>query len=519
MLKTSLKKICIYALLFIAIFMIFDINYRNHDKLNFSKYSNTKMFIAITIGMVVIAYFLTEYKLKNFIYLIMIAGIFMRISYMLQTAYNVRAHDLGSVSNLNNGFGHANYIITIFKTGHLPTSNAGQFYHPPLYYYLSAGLLRVFKCLHRTNDLILLFQSVKMISCFASCVTLIVMKKICDALEITDRAKIIIIALMSFFPNYLLMAGRVNNDALAFMFMMIIVLYTIRFIKDPSIHNILGLAFGFGLGIMTKINVAVMAFWVAPVFIYKFIKSFRNQTDEPLNQSQYSDQSGKINGMQKGKINKGLIYQYLVFIGIAFPVALWYPIRNYVKFKQPLSYVADVGKNSGLYCGNVSLWKRFLFFPIKEVFSPVFIDIHSEYNVLKYTLKSSMFGEFTFDKVNMSAKFLIAVNMVMIIIMCIFTIYIVFFSKNIRRVIRYGIPMLGLIFIVSYIVFNLKYPYTCTMDFRYIGMVAFTGAISLGVGFDKIQLKNKTIETIIRSGIIGAVGLFSVLSMYIYCSV
>ncbi|MBI5156133.1 hypothetical protein HZA45_02540, partial [Candidatus Peregrinibacteria bacterium] len=63
---------------------------------------------------------------------IFLTGVLVRILYVSGTPYSVREHDVWS---------HIDYIRFVAEHGTLPDPHAGsQFYHPPLYYFLTAGI-------------------------------------------------------------------------------------------------------------------------------------------------------------------------------------------------------------------------------------------------------------------------------------------------------------------------------------------------------------------------------------------
>lgn len=184
---------------------------------------------------------------------ILFIGYVMRIGYMLYTPCTVRQHDLRTLTIDDNG--NAAYILTILN-GHLPTSNEGQFYHPPLYYSLSAVVIWALRPILNSTETIDMINCARLISCIFSCATLYAVKSLCETLQIR---KIIPLVLVAFLPHFYLMGGRVNNDAIALFFMTIILLFSIRWYKDQSIKNTVILALGFGLGMLSKMSVALLA--------------------------------------------------------------------------------------------------------------------------------------------------------------------------------------------------------------------------------------------------------------------
>ena len=176
-----------------------------------------------------------KYDSKMLVKYILFIGFVMRIGYMLYTPCTIRAHDLKDISIDSDG--HAAYILNILE-GHLPMSNEGQFYHPPLYHILSGIVIFVLKpILHLTNEIDII-NCARLVSCFFSCITLYCVKSLCAELKINKPIPLALVALL---PNFYLMGGRVNNDAMAMFFMTLILLFSIDCLFSNS--NLLNFSF------------------------------------------------------------------------------------------------------------------------------------------------------------------------------------------------------------------------------------------------------------------------------------
>ena len=57
-------------------------------------------------------------------------------------------------------------------------------------------------------------------------------------------------------------------------------------------------------------------------------------------------------------------------------------------------------------------------------------------------------------------------------------------SKKIAVELRVGLPLLWGIIIILYNYFNVRYPFGCTMDFRYIVPTTFLGSLAIGLTYD-----------------------------------
>lgn len=394
----------------------------------------------------------SEKQFTTLVVAIIVAGIIMRIGYMLYTPYALRGHDVGLGSN-----GHADYIITLMQ-GHLPDSNRYQYYHPPLFHILAAGIADSFRFLTGVQDTELLLEAGKMISCWSSILTLFLSVALCRELELGKAGKIILITIAAFLPEHYLLAGRLNNDALSIMLMTAIILYTLKWYHRQSMHDMIILALCYGLGMMTKMSVGTFALVTGAVMIIVLFKGSKNR-----------------NGTK-------IFLQYLVFSIIAFPLGMWYPIRNLIRFDQPLNYVAQIETTDPLYCGDHSMISRFL--PMTDYY--LYADPRRDFNVWTYLVKTSVFGEFQYNVAPWIAQTLLICAGILAVAGLTAMFYRFIHKPSFQDKI---LAALWSVMILSYLWFNANYPFGCTMDFRYIVPTALVSSIFLGEWADVKKTK------------------------------
>ncbi len=427
---------------------------------------------------------------SNGIILIMAAGILIRIFFALAIPAWRMSHDFGDYTT--DGYGHASYILYIYHYGELPMTNDSQFYHPPFFHILSALLMRATAWLLPITDDGVLIQSAKMIACSASCLNLFFSKDICRDLKLDEKATAIAMTIASLLPIHFIFAKLVNNDSLVTMFLTMIILYTIRWYQNPSFPNILLLALAFGLGMFTKASCGSYAIPTGCVMLWRLI------------------------GAARQKKWKTYIAQFAAFACIAFPLGLFYPIRNYILFGQTPGYVPIPW--GGEYEVTQTFFDKFIAFPFRSLFSPLWADPTTNYNLNLYLVKTSVFGEFTHKYVNtMPAYLLLAANFALIILSLLCAAKALFVSargslarlaaKRRRDTLSAspvapaasavsaipaapldgvcGYYLLG-VWAFSYVMQMWLYytlPYGCSMDFRYIVPTSLIGAIYLGWHF------------------------------------
>ena len=419
--------------------------------------------------------------------LIVMAGIALRFGTMLYTPFYVHGHDVGTYS----GYGHLAYAFRLFKTGSLPESCLGQFYHPPFAHMADAAVVRLYALITDQTYLDGIFEAAKLVPCFASCALLLVCCRLFGELGISKRARLIAMTVIAFQPTFFLMSASINNDMLMILFMMAAFLYTVRWYKDQTYKNILLTAVFIGCAMSTKFSGALIAVFTAAVFLIVLIRRLKN-----------------------GKATR-LLAQFGAFSIVCFPLGLWYYVRNLMLFGQPIGYVAQIGTDSALYVGDYSASERFLSFSLPRLLQTVFCDPWTDYNLWEYTVKCSLFGEFTFSAAHrLLAVVLIISNLVLILLSLYAMLRVIFFRTTENRLAAYSLGGLWLLLMLSFIYFNIKYPFGCTMDFRYIVPTVITGAAFLGLLSDLISQGRR--KTILNASLITVLIVFCAASAGFY---
>ena len=192
-----------------------------------------------------------------------------------------------------------------------------------------------------------------------------------------------------------------------------------------------------------------------------------------------------------------LIMKFNIFGLISLPLGLWHAIRNYILFNQQLGSVLVPGHI--WYIGNYSKFSRLLTISFKQLFGEIYCTLPGDYNLFAYIVKGSLFGEFTYSYIDWLAMALKTLNFVLIVLSLIFTISHMF-KKDKNTFVLDLLLITWLTNIISFYMFNIKYPYLCTMDFRYIVPTAFIGIVFILNGLNNISTKitKEIIEYIIN---------------------
>lgn len=456
-------KITEYVAAFVGIFMLYLLFFFAGVKDNMN---SARSFMIIEYAVLAgAAYYLKRKNLfthKIAIEFIFIAGMILGVGNMLGTSIFDKGFDQGAIST--SARGHFGYILNIVE-GHLPQGNAEQYYQPPLFHFLSAIFVRLGMVLSK-NNAEQSIQFAQIVNASVYCFMMIAFKNfICD-IELSKQSQKYVALLVAAFPNYMLMGLRGNNDMLATFFMLLCIINTYRWYKNRDMKTIVCLALSFGLGMMSKISVGLMAVITGPVMIYCLVKDFRV------------------------KKYKDIVLQLAVFAVICFPIAMWYPIRNLILFDQPLNYVQRLDENIPIYRGNTEWYKRFIAFnPIRLIKNP-FFQYPEGNNIFEYLLQTSIYSEYAYENNAVMGSIFMLVNIITVIASLVSMAVVVIKGKTIKKGFRFGFLALWIVLMASYIQFNISYPYLCTANFRYIGLTMITGAIYIGYAMQITENKN-----------------------------
>ncbi len=396
---------------------------------------------------------------EKLIFIVILAGLLLRFGYMLYTPFFIRGHD---VNNLG-GYGHLEYLNHLFRLEGLPASNGGQFYHPPFAHIAGAVVAKLYALLTGEKNLDTIFESAKLIPCFSSGALLVACHRLFGEFGFSKRAKLIALTLIAFHPTFIILSASINNDMLMIFFFTTAFLYTIRWYKNPTYKNILLLALSIGCAMSTKFSGALVAFFTAAIFLIVLIRKFRD------------------------KDAVRVIYQFTAFAAVCIPLGLWYHIRNLRLFGQALGYVARIPPESSLYVGDISFVERFLTISLPRMLGNVYCNPYDDFNIWEYTVKCALFGEYTFsEKHDVFAVILIISSLLLIVFSLGAMVWLLFFDRSKNKLAVLSLTALWALLMASFVFFNIRYPFGCTMDFRYIVPTVITGAAFLGLLSDKL---------------------------------
>ena len=443
---------------------------------------------------------------RNFIILLVAAGIIMRLSYDLYTSSFDRQYDVGG---FNWTYGHANYIEHWYKYGlKLPDENQimiWQYYHPPLHHWLMALLLRILTWCGMNYDKAC--QSLQILPMLYSSLIMVVCYRIFRFVNLRRLPLVIAMTIICFHPFFLHLGGSFNNDVLCVLFTMLSVMFALRWYREPTLKRILPIALCIGLGMMTKLAAWTVAPAIAVMFLYVFIKNIKSW--------------------------KGFLGQFTLFGIISVPLGLWWQVRNLIAFDMPLTYVPYGNPSAPQYCGDMSAAERLFDFghgQLSYVYvaytDPAFSAKFCDYNPTIGLFKTAIFSEGTngisdihFPQIAKTGPILFWIGVVLGLL-CFVSFIVMMLSKKsgLDGMQRVFFSVFALTMLVSYYIFVFKFPFTCSMNIRYCVPMIPLFVMGLGLALKRFSGDSKR-EKVFRYSACIITAAFVVMTCLVYSQI
>lgn len=451
------------------------------------------VFVLFLAAYIALCYFYS--KRKNFstedkIFLITIGGVILRSFYVLFTSVYDRQHDAGTFTTLSDdliNIGHLGYVEFLCKFGRIPEFSPYEifsYYHPPVHHILASLFIR-FQLLFGVEEQ-LAFENIQALTCFYSSLSMPVLYACLKKLNLKESNICVAFALLTFHPGMIFMSASVNNDMLCTLLTFVCFYFALVWMQNKTLKNLLKIALALGFGMITKLNCAVMAFPLAAIFLMHLFNEFKEK-----------------------RIGKA-IRDYIIFGIVTATIGLSWVIRNLVKFGD-MPGVPVANEESFLYIGKYSFWDVFgiptdlqLKYPFHTIYGK---DTCNSWLIL---FRTSIFAEVRPENITdiLLAGCQIAIVLSMVLGLILFIATIIMQIREIKE----GDKELGVFLLVGYIsviitfiAFIIKYPFTCSADYRYIVIGLVMNAIAYMQLTDQKRIGTKThviIANILTFGIL-----------------
>ncbi len=466
------KQLLIDLAVFVGLFLFVCLSYFIFKPLYFKSNFDFKMssdgeiirgYIYLLIFIIVCTGIILKIRNKltfhRLLFLIFLLGVVMQLNYMLITPVNYRQHDVFSYNNA----GHEGYAWTIYTTGALPTQLDSQghldyqFYHPPLNALMQSLMMHLAKPwmyiyngirgseYYVIDDIDTMFQTSEILSCFYMNISIYFGLKTIKLLHVENKYKVMGIIFLCLFPALILLAGQENNDPICVMNCFIVIYFTLKWWENHSYFNATMIGLFTGLAMMAKLSGALI---IIPAFIIFLVEL--------------------INRIRTKESFKHLLFQGGIIAVAALPLGLWFQIYVGVRFGQPFGFVFS-NLTSKLYVGDHNAWERFInIFDFKDMTATFWGNTFISYNLPNFLIKSALFGEYSFMQADHLAFFAMVFHYLFVYGSFFMIIVYLIVSKKDQLFYKIIFGSLVITQLLAQLYFNIKMPYGCTMDFRYI---------------------------------------------------
>ncbi len=386
---------------------------------------------------------------------------FLHFFYITYTRTFERQHDVIGFRN-GKGIGQAALIEFLMENGKLPDFDPTKrwgFFQPLLHHIIAAVLLKI--NLLRGMNYDAACETIQILTFIYSIIFTLYGFRILRLMDLKGWSLHIPEALIAFHPLLILLSGSVNNDMMSHMFLIMAVYYGLKWYKRDSFADLLLTALMTGLSMMAKLSGVLAAPAIAFLMFIKLICEIKNK---------------------RSVVNR--LFQYVIFGIIVCPLGLFFPIRNLILFKVPITYMPDVGEE---LTGH-SILSRIFDVRTATPFASMIKngDAYDEYNIFLSLIKTSLTGEYDLsvvnDKITVFAWILFFAGVILFI-----TDVILFFRIFCRDDIIKSVPvrLFWVILILTGILFMLRLIFTVpnfsSQDMRYIAWMVVPAAMLPGL--------------------------------------
>ncbi|MBR1751289.1 MAG: glycosyltransferase family 39 protein, partial [Ruminococcus sp.] len=454
-----------------------------------------------------------KYKEQLNMFMLLAASFMMKFYYVYLSSCYTRQHDVHGFGGESGHAGYMEYILFNHKLPDFDVREVWQYCHPPLHHIICALWIDINENLlgigHNPAR-----ESLQTLTLFYSMCIVITAYRILKQFDLKGAALYIPMIIIAFHPAFIMFSGSINNDVLSVAFMMGAFLCTIRWYRGQDFIDLMKIALCVGLGMMTKLSAALVAPPIAVVFLIVFIKKIKEQGSAAA---------------------YNMITEFAVFGAVCVPLGLWFEIKNYVKYKVPITYVQEMPKNVTQFIGKQNFITRITDFSSKQFSSPFeqWLQVtesgervgYNEYSPLVTLLKNSLYGEY----INESNYGLSILPNSMMICKLFFWLGVViaavcFFLMIFNLSNKCGLTPTEKTFFGSFYAmlmlnfYNMAkdYPFTCRMNFRYITPTVIIGAFFLGLTIKNLSSDEGKAELAVKTITTSVALLFALLSIIIF---
>ena len=357
----------------------------------------------------------------------------LHLNYIESTDVDTRQHDFNAIIHYMGYITQGGFNFWDFNPW-----NMYYLFHQPLHFLIGGYFYQL--CLFIWHSYPLAQELLQFVSLFYVTGIIIMTVKILRLFGFPRQAFYGAFILAAFNPSFFLFSGYISDDAPALFWTISSVYYLIKWYKDEAFRYLLLSAVCFGLGVLTKLSILM----IAPIFVMLFLHK--------LYQRRYAG---------------NIINAISLFIIIAVPLSLIWIVRNHFLYDMDFYNIPDTSP-SGQNFKYMTISERifdFSFLGKPFIHSPLTNDS----NMFLALVKTELFGEWNLSLnhqiIVIPATILYFLNIIIKIATLLGCLFILFKArKN---------TFLTVTFAVSYLIiwgysfkYAMDYPYSCSSDYR-----------------------------------------------------
>lgn len=427
---------------------------------------------------------------EELVLLILFGAFAVRLFYAVMVQAHIYQNDVGILYPGNEG--HLGYVYSFYSTWRMPKENPMeyyQYYQAPLFHIISAVFVKLFDVIgvvmEEINELL------QIVSVMYGTLTLFFLNKIGRKLKVPVWSRAVVMGIAGFLPWGIIQGAALNNDGLMVLFDVMALYFTLVWYEKSEYSTILIMAVCIGCSMMTKISGALAAPAMAVLMLHKAWKE-RKQW-------------------------RVYLKQFLCFGAIAFPLGLWYPLRQFILYRMPPGFVPRIPETDIQFIGMYSKYQRF--FDFSNAFESLSLRWNNteavDFNIPISLVKFAAFGEGNYYNINrvltITGMILFWMTLVILALLAVVFLLWLFVGKQ-QAVQKVFISVLFAVSLYSYVKFNLAYPFVCTMHIRYIMLAVYFGFLILGLFLGEIEERflreRPTAKKVLHITAVTAAGLY-----------
>ncbi len=437
------------------------------------------LLVVMALTVLVFLFFTFKGKItdENRILLMIFLGMLLRAHFVLTHDIYTLQNDTGTFTGAGTdqiNIGHLGYIEYLYKFGKFPDFDPYEvfgYFHPPVHHILEALWLTAQRFIG-VNELAA-FENLQILTLIYSGLCMLVMLHILDECGVKKELLTYGMILFCFYPRMMVLAGSVNNDILALLLLMTTIWRVLSWIRNKTYGNAALMAISLGFSMITKLNTAICVFSIGLVLLVYLIGVIRD---------------GNLVAIRK------TIWQYVVFALISIPIGFSYIIRNLILFgKKP--GLPTQGVSSPMYFGDYPIWSI--------IGVPTLTDLHIEFpfhpisgdachNAWVILFQTGLFAEGYPADIGRALLVFAQASYVASIILAIITsvVFLVGYGvKMVKDLNRLFLLTTYVFMLLSFMLYMIKYPYTCSGDFRYMAATLVFTSLGFVLAQEKRGLK------------------------------